>query len=176
VNATSPLDRIAGLTATLSGAVLVIALFLPWWGMPDALLDPPANLPDEIAILASAVAEGDSVTLGALELYSGRDLLWLATGAGAFAFGITLLLQMEVARLVRLAIGLAALASAVLIAFELASPPDLLELELDRGANELGLDFGLPLTREIGIWLALVGAAGAFAGSAVSLRSPTAIL
>jgi hypothetical protein len=176
VNATSPEDRIAGVLATVSGALLVVSLFISWWGLPDTLTNPPPNLPDEIAFMAGAAAEGDASSLSALELYSGRDLLWLAAGTGAFAFGIVLLLQLEVARLVRIAIGVVALVSLVLIVLELASPPDLLQLSVERGAEPLDIDFELPFTRELGIWIAAVGAAGSSVAAAVSLRSPSAIL
>lgn len=172
------LDRYAAGAAGLvvAGALLVVSLLLDWWGVPPVLLDPPPNAPEEIALPAESIsASAESWHLeDAFGFYEVRDILWLATGIGCFAMGLVVLLRGSLSRWLLAGAGIAAMASLVLIALSLISPPDYLEetrelIEDAGGEAPPAVAFEAPFGREAGPWVALAAAGGLVAASLAQL-------
>jgi hypothetical protein len=164
--------RLAGVIAATAGALLVVALFVDWWGPPPRLLDPPANLPSELEFVADGFERrtGFFPEIDAFAFYAVRDVIWLITGIAGFAYGLALLLGARIARPLGGFVAIAAVASVVLLVAAIISPPDYLQVQDDRGAPPLDIDFDLPFGREIGPWLALLGALGLVASAIAATR------
>ena len=95
-----------GVIAVVSGALLVISLLLSWWGLPEDLLDPPADAPGAVKVMAEAYADsGQTVAADGFEFFELRDLVWLVTGIVAFLFGLAVLLGLPAARMLGAAAG-----------------------------------------------------------------------
>ena len=171
--------KAAGAIATTAGALLVVALLLNWWGLPPRLVDPPADAPEEISFMADAY-EGHrpdladsvqpSIEVDGFRFYEGRDLIWLVTGIASFAFGLALLLAPRVSPAITAAVAVAGAVSLALVALELISPPDFLQMLGGGGGDPIKLDYDLPVGREFGPWLALIASAGVLAGGLLALR------
>ena len=164
--------KAAGAIATTAGALLVVALLLNWWGLPPRLVDPPADAPEEISFMADAYADSvqPSIEVDGFRFYEGRDLIWLVTGIASFAFGLALLLAPRVSPAITAAVAVAGAVSLALVALELISPPDFLQMLGGGGGDPMKLDYDLPVGREFGPWLALIASAGVLAGGLLALR------
>ena len=166
------LDRTktAGVLLTVSGALLVIALLLDWWGYPPAF-DHPEDLPDEVAFLAESVRDSaQDVKHDGFAAFEVRDLLWLVAGIAGFAFGLVVLTASRIPPFATAVVGALAIAAAVLLAITLIAPPDYVDLATDSDRTlDLGVD--LPLNREAGGFVALAAAFGMAGGAALAWRT-----
>lgn len=159
----------AGVLAVSAGAVLVISLLLGWWSLPGDLVDPPADAPSEIEMISEGYKDGPGIVRDGFEFFDFRDVVWLITGIAAFIFGLATLVGKPAARPLGFAVAGLALVSIVLLAITLISPPDFFEIIEDRGAS-YGIDYDLPLTREIGPWVALAASLGVLASAVLGRR------
>jgi hypothetical protein len=154
------LRRAAGLLLLVSGALLVVALLLDWWGFPSAF-DNPADLPRAAEFSAVQYMTGQELDADAFELFDFRDILWLAAGVAGFALGWIVLTVPRVPTVVTAAVGFLAVAALILIALTLISPPDFADFL--GGDVNLGVD--LPLSRDAGGFVAFVAACGVVIGA-----------
>lgn len=175
----------AGAIAATAGAMLVVALLLTWWGYPPVLTDPPSDLPGDLDLLSESLQEQAQVEgePGALRvgadafgLYDVRDIVWLITGIAGFALGLSALAGSRLTAVLAPVTAGLALVSIVLIAQALISPPDYLEIQNEffgeaGGRRPFEIDYDVPFGRELGGWVALVGAIGVGAGAVLALRS-----
>lgn len=151
--------------------MLVVALFLPWWGTPPALIDPPAGTPAEITFPAEAFADdGTGFEEDGFRFFGLNDITWLLAGVAGFGFGLTLLVAGRSWPVLSLLVAALALLATALIASVLVSPPDFLAVgaaEVGRGRPDVDVD--VPFGRLIGGFVALGAstcllAAAAFVG------------
>jgi hypothetical protein len=174
----------AGLIAATAGALLVVALLLTWWGNPPVLTDPPSDLPAELDIISEGIREqaasdeGPGIarfTPDGFEFFDIRDIVWLVTGISGFALGLSALAGSRLTPLLARATAALALASALLIAVTLISPPDYIEVNNEfteeAGGRPFDIDYDVPFGRELGGWVALVAALGVGAGAFLALRA-----
>ncbi|MGH2987077.1 MAG: hypothetical protein ACRDLO_10375 [Solirubrobacterales bacterium] len=180
-----PIVIAAGAIAATAGAMLVVALLLTWWGYPPVLTDPPSDLPGDLDLLSESLQEQAQVEgePGALRvgadafgLYDVRDIVWLITGIAGFALGLSALAGSRLTAVLAPVTAGLALVSIVLIAQALISPPDYLEIQNEffgeaGGRRPFEIDYDVPFGRELGGWVALVGAIGVGAGAVLALRS-----
>ena len=173
----------AGVIAATAGALLVVSLLLTWWDYPPVLVDPPSDLPSELDLLSERIQEQaevedvgyDPFSPDGFEFYDLRDIVWLVTGIGGFALGLSALAGARLTALLAPLMLVLAAASIVLIVQALISPPDYVELtnEFYGGAEAqppFEFDYDVPFGRELGGWVALVAALGVGAGSVLALR------
>lgn len=164
------------MVATVSGALLVVALLLDWWGLPSAF-DEPANLPSAAAFSAEAFRmSGEEFAVDAFEWFEFRDILWLVTGVAGFACGLIVLTAPRARAVPAAVAALLALAATILISLTLISPPDFADLGPKDGGKEFDFGVDLPLSREPGGFIALAAALGIGIGAVLALtarRTPT---
>jgi hypothetical protein len=175
--------RAAGVLAAVSGALLVVALLLPWWGVPGDLIDPPAGAAGPLDFMAMGFDDpwAAEERWDGYEWFDFWDAVWLAAGVVGFAFGIGLLVVPRVPLPITVAVGALAFVAVVLIAIVLAVPPDYMDEGAEQAAEAAEAagkeprgepdDFGLslPFSREYGGFLALAAALGVTAAAALAL-------
>lgn len=151
--------------AVVSGAALVVSLFLDWWSYPPAFEDPSA-LPDALRQVAEAViADPEARQFDAFRFFSYRDALWLGVGVIGFTLGLSALaLRRTFMPLTALAL-LLALAALAFTVDSLISPPDYADI----APGEFSVE--LPFGREIGLYVALGASVGLVAGSGLVLAA-----
>lgn len=161
-------QRWAGAAAVASGALLVIALLLDWWGYPTLFADPTA-LPSAARFAAEQIdANGRALEADGFALFESRDILWLATGIAAFAVGLQSLLTQRIAVVLSACLGILALSSVTLVTATLIWPPDFADLA-PTSTPPLNFSVDLPLHPEAGIFVALIASFGILASAAVLL-------
>jgi hypothetical protein len=146
------------LIAGISGVVLIIVMFLGWWGAPGV---------EGIDIEGIAEAAGVDTTANAWELADFMDIIWFLTGLVA----IGLALATAMARTVSLPVAASALTaglgilSTILILYRIIDPP----YEADR---EFWVFVGLIAAAGIayGGWLSMQEEGTTFAGEADRLQ------
>jgi hypothetical protein len=154
----------------VSGALLVVALWADWWGLPSAF-DDPADLPSAAAFAArQATRSGQDFAADAFRFFGFRDILWLTAGVVGFAFGLIVLTIPRVPTLAGAAVGFLALAAAILVAVTLISPPDYAEVGPE-GAPRFNFGVELPLSRSAGGFVALAAALGVAIGAGLALMA-----
>ena len=164
--------KLGGVVATCFGALLIVALLLPWWDYPSAF-EHPADLPKSAQFTAETIAAdgGQSVEPDAFDFFAIRDIALLATGLIGFGFGLCLLVFDHLAMAARMAVGAICLVALALLIATLAAPPDFAELG---PSGQKPFDFGvsLPLHPEVGVFVALGSVVGLLVGVGLSTLSP----
>lgn len=151
--------KVAGVLITTAGAVLVIALLLPWWGTPPVFSDPPADASEEIRFAADSFEQsGIEIEEDAFRFYELKDLLWLATGIAGFALGLTLIAGGAVRRYLLAALAGLGILSAVLIAGAILAPLDYFEVSSAEAGIEPVVSGEAPFSLDPGIFVALAAA------------------
>lgn len=162
----------AGVVAATAGALLVVSLLLPWWGIPPVFLDPPAGAPEEITFAATAFeTNGAELEEDGFRYFAAKDLLWLSTGLAGFVFGLLLLIRRSVGWVPGAAVAGLSVISVVLLAAVIASPPDYFELARDELGGQVRGDAAeavAPMGREPGAFVALVATLALGASAAAS--------
>lgn len=144
-------------------ALIVFMLAVHWYGVRETNL-----LPSELA--PNGVAEG--FPRDAFESFSFLDVYLLITGLAAIALPVIRASELNLTRPARLNLivgGLGAIA-VVLIVIRLIDPPDLVFTDRIGNTIEVSNIDGAEVTRKIGPWLGLVGAAGIALGGLISRR------
>lgn len=159
--------RAAGVTITVSGALLVVALFFDWWGLPPAF-ENPEGLPDDVSFLAENLRDIPGLREDAFRFFEARDVLWLATGVVGFVAGLVMLTACRVPLAVPAVAGTLALIAGAVLTATLISPPDYADLVPSGGKP---VDFGveLPLARSVGGYVALIASLGMLLGSGAAV-------
>ncbi len=121
------------LIAAVSGAVLIIVMFLGWWGAPEVTIETEFG----------EVSTGGGGSANAWEAADFMDIIWFVTGAVALAAGVATAMSRDVTLPVAasaITAGLGLL-STVLILYRLIDPP-------------------FDATRKFGVFIGLIAAAG----------------
>ncbi len=173
----------AGVIAATAGALLVVSLLLTWWGPPPVFIDPPSDLPAELELIAEDAREHESLPSEATNPYYRdafayfqiRDAIWLVTGIGGFALGLSALAGSRMTRPLALVTAVLAIMSAALIAATLISPPDYIEVANNiyqeiSDAQPWEIDYDLPFRRQLGGFIGLAAALGVGLGAGLVLR------
>jgi hypothetical protein len=168
------MKTIAGVVAATAGALLVVSLLLPWWGVPPVFLDPPSDASEEIKFAAEGFeGNGTGLEQDAFRFFGIKDLLWLFTGVAGFGFGLFLLTRTAVSPAPGAVIAGLSVVSLVLVAAVIVSPPDYFEIaRAEYGGGLDDADPEAPLGREPGAFVALAAllALGASAASTLRVR------
>ena len=174
----------AAVIATTCGALLVVSLQLAWWGVPPSFIDPPDDLPAELEQIAEAAArETEDLPSEAVNRYERdafayfefRDTVWLVTGIAGFALGLGALAGWRFTKPLAVVTAALGLASAILIALVLISPPDYIGItnhffEEIGGQGPFEIEYDAPFGREAGGWIGLSAALGVALGAVLVLR------
>jgi hypothetical protein len=140
----------------LSGLLLFVALFLPWYELGEGIVTGPAD------VLDAHASAWDAFTI--------LDVL-LAIGALA-AVAVVVVTALEAVPAVPIAmeslVTLFALVLLLLVVFRLADPPDLTFLESTDAPGARA--HVVEVTRVAGAWLGLLGTFGVAAGGLIAMR------
>lgn len=164
--------RAAGVAVVISAALLTVALFFDWWGLPPAF-EHPEDLPDDVSFLAEGLRDVPAQTETAFRFFEVRDLLWLGMGVCGFAAGLVMLTAARTPLAVPAGLAVLGLIGGAILTITLISPPDYADLA-PSGARPVDFGVELPLARGVGGFVTLVATLGMVVGStaaAAQLRS-----
>jgi hypothetical protein len=155
----SPLGR-ARLVATLGGIVLLIVMFLPWFGLGGPGIDQAQQVAEQ-----SGTGEADVPSANAFEAFDFIDLLLVAAAVATIAPAVAFLVaEIEPPPVANaLVAGLGILATLFVI-YRLIDPPTFVSLPPQAPG------FEIDVTRKVGAFLGLIAAAAVGVGGALATR------